>query len=96
MVLVVCTSSDDALYIFMKFHENIFHSFKVIVWTRLRDEQMDGQTDGQTTEAKKICLHPLSGGRHKYGSTYTKGILKKLSAKDLSNDDYEMFLCCFF
>ena len=32
----------------------------------------------------------------KYVSTYTKGTLKKLSAKDLSNDAYGMFLCCCF
>ena len=31
-------------------------------------------------------------------STYTKGTLKKLSAKDISNDAYAKFLCflCFF
>ena len=32
----------------------------------------------------------------KYVSTYTKGTLKKLSAKDLSNAAYGMFLCCCF
>ena len=32
----------------------------------------------------------------KYVSTYTKGTLKKRSAKDLSNDSYAMFLCFFF
>ena len=32
----------------------------------------------------------------KYVSTYTKGTLKKRSAKDLSNDSFAMFLCFFF
>ena len=31
-----------------------------------------------------------------YVSTYTKGTLKKRSAKDLPNDFYAMFLCFFF
>ena len=32
----------------------------------------------------------------KYVSTYTKGTLKKTSAKDLPNDSYVMFLWVFF
>ena len=32
----------------------------------------------------------------KYVSTYTKGTLKKRSAKDLPNDSYAMFLCFFY
>ena len=29
-------------------------------------------------------------------TTYSKGTFTKRSAKDLSNDSYAMFLCCFF
>ena len=32
----------------------------------------------------------------KYVSTYTKGKLKQISMKDLSNDAYAMFLCFLF
>ena len=48
MVLVVCTSSDDALY-FMLFHENILNGFQVIEQTRFCDRQTgtDGRTDNQ-------------------------------------------------
>ena len=49
------------LYNPMKFHENILKDFQVIERTLLPD----GQTDGQTTKAKTICLNPFSG-RHRY------------------------------
>ena len=35
-------------------------------------------------------------GTLKYVSIYTMGSLKKLSAKDLPNDAYVMFLCVLF
>ena len=46
------------LSISMKFHENILNGFK---FQSNHDWMTDGQTDGQKTEAKTICLHPCQG-----------------------------------
>ena len=45
-------------YICVKFHENISNCFWITEWTRLCDRRMDGQT----TQAKTICLPTLKGG----------------------------------
>ena len=37
-VLVLCTSSDDGLYLY-KFHKNILDGIKVIEWTRFPSEK---------------------------------------------------------
>ena len=47
MVSVLCTSSDDHLYLY-KVSENISKGFLVIERTRNYDGQMDRQTDRQT------------------------------------------------
>ena len=46
------------LYISMKFHEHILNDFQVIEQTGLREGE---QTDGQTIEAKTMCLHSCIG-----------------------------------
>ena len=74
MVLLVCTSSDDA-NISMKFHENILNCFQVIERTRFCDRQMDRQT----IKAKTICLHTSQGwgrgGDIKYKNPSSSGSL---------------------
>ena len=57
MVLAFCTSSNVG-YICMKFHEDTLNGFQVTERTRF----CDGQTDGQTTQEKTICLPTLKGG----------------------------------
>ena len=42
----------------MQFHEDILNSFQVTERTRL----CDGQTDGQTTQAKTMSPNPNGGG----------------------------------
>ena len=54
------------LYISVKICEYLLNGFQVIEWTRFCDRRTDGRTDGQTTKAKKICLHRFQwvGERH--------------------------------
>ena len=64
MGLVVCSSSDDALYISMKFHKTVLNGFQVLVErTRFCERQKDGRTDGWTDkQGKKPCVSVLSEG----------------------------------
>ena len=68
MGFVVCSSSDDVLYIAMKFHKTVLNGFQVLVErTRFCDRQKDGWTDGQMTDkqGKKPYVFVLSeGGKH--------------------------------
>ena len=61
MVLVLCTSPDDALYLFMKISQRVFELLPghEIMTDRPTDRQTDGQSDGQGDYYK---VPPTSSG----------------------------------